>query len=205
MSRAAGDRLGRAAATALAIALACVGGSASAAAERPAWLAEAIAVGSTKETLPPYTAPGTTVEYTTPFRRVARAANKEFRAGRTLKAEAVDPRAWAPELRVLAGVLPVATPGQPTLFAAPKSARLLVGAGEIQASRMEQDTGEQSVSVDGAAPVRVKGGVLKAVFPIPGSAPYNAELEVTYTFARDGREETVVERVPLDFRKQARW
>ncbi len=189
---------------ACALLLAIAASAAPAADERPAWLAEAIAVGSTREMLPAHAVPGTTVEYTTPVRRVARAANKEFRAGRTLTPEAVDPRAWVPELRVLAGVLPVTAPGKPTVFAAPKSARLLVGAAEIKPTRMEQDAEPQSVSVDGAAAVRLNGGVLKAVFEVAGPPPAGAELEITYAWTEDGRERETVKRVALDFRK-TRW
>ena len=176
--------LGAAVAVSLALA-----GSAPAADERPAWLAEAIAVGSTKEALPAYTAPGTTIEYTTPFRRVARAANKESRAGRTLKPEAVDPRAWVPELRVLVGALPVSAPGLPTIRAVPRSARLLVGAGEIKPSRMEPDARDQS---------------LRAVFEVTGPPPAGAELEVRYAWTSGGRAQETVKRVALDFRK-TRW
>ena len=86
----------------------------------------------------------------------------------------------------------------------PKSARLTLGPGEIKASRMEQGTAKQSVSVAGGAPRFVTGGLLKAVFEVPGPPPAYGELEIRYAWKRDGREEEIVERVPLDFRK-TRW
>jgi hypothetical protein len=171
----------------------------------PAWLEEAIRVGSTKEKLDTYAAPGLAVTYTTPFLRVARAANKAFREGRTLRPAEVDPKAYAPELRVLAGVRPVTDEGRLLGMAAPKSARLLLGAGEIKASRLDLGVEKQSVSIGGGAAREVEGGVLKAVFAVRGSPPRQGELVIRYTWTRDGREDEIVERVPLDFRKQARW
>jgi hypothetical protein len=175
---------------------------AAAADERPAWLAEAIAIGSTREALPPYTAPEIAVEYTTPFRRVARAANKAFRAGRTLRPADVDPRAWAPELRVLAGPLPVGA--APDALATPKAVRLVLGAGEIAASRTDRGTSTHSVSAAGGPPRKVSGRDLRAVFEVPGAGLYNATLEITYAFTGEGREQEIVKRVALDFRR-TRW
>jgi hypothetical protein len=169
----------------------------------PSWLAEAIRLGSTKK-LDPYAAPGLAVTYTTPFLRVARAANKAVREGRTLRPADVEPQAYVPELRVLVGVLPVTGNGRLLGMAAPKSARLTLGAGEVQPKRMDQGTEKQSVSVGGAPPREVSGGVLKAVFEVTGPPPAGGELEVRYVWSRDGREREIVERVPLDFRK-TRW
>ena len=147
----------------------------------PSWVPEAIRLGSTPVKLPAYTVPELAVEYTTPFLRVVRASNKAFREGKMLRPAEVDPRAWVPELRVAVGPRPPASPGRAP--AAPKSARLILGAGEARATRMEADA---------------QG--LRAVFEVPGAAPAGAELEIRYTAA--GKE--IVERVPLDFRK-TRW
>lgn len=170
----------------------------------PAWLAEAIRVGSTKKQLESYAAPGLAVTYTTPFLRVARAANKATREGRALRPADVEAKAYAPELRVLVGVLPVTANARLLGIADPKSARLTLGPGEIKALRMEKGAAKQSVSVAGGAPRAVFGGLLKAVFEVPGPPPAYGELEIRYVWTRDGREEEIVERAPLDFRK-TRW
>jgi len=170
----------------------------------PSWLAEAIHLGSTKTKLEPYAAPGLAVTYTTPFLRVARAANKTFRAGRTLRPADVEVKAYDPELRVLVGVLPVTAGDRLLGIADPKSARLTLGPGEIRATRMGQSTAKQSVSVGGKPPRVVSGGLLKAVFAVPGSPPVQGELEIRYVWTQDGREKEILERVPLDFRK-TRW
>jgi hypothetical protein len=81
---------------------------------------------------------------------------------------------------------------------------LTLGAGEVKPSRMEQGTAKQSVSIGGGAPREVTGGLLKGVFAVPGPPPAQGELEIRYVWTRDGREEEIVERVPIDFRK-ARW
>src|SRR5688500_1598271 len=173
-------------------------------ADRPAWIPEAVAVGSTKAKLDVYRAEGLAVEYTTPFLRVARAANKIVREGRTPRAEDIEAKAWVPELRVLAGVLPVTEAGRPAAFAAPRSARLILGAAEAKATRMETGTEKQTVSLDGGPPNTISGGTLKAVFEVRGQAPLGAELEMHYVLSRDGREQEIVKRVPIDFRK-TRW
>jgi hypothetical protein len=177
---------------------------ASAAEAPPAWTAEAIRTGSVPERLPAYTVPGLSIEYTTPFLRVARAANKAFREKRPLTPETVDPRTWTPELRVLVGVLPVAAPGRAAAYASPRAARLTIGAAEVKATRMETATEEQAIGIAGAAPRKVKGGVLRAVFEIRGTPPPSAELEIRYAIPEGGREREIVERVALDFRK-SRW
>ena len=146
----------------------------------PGWLAEAIRAGSTPEKLPAYTVPALAVEYTTPWLRVVRAANKSFREGKALRPEEVDPRAWVPELRVAIGP----RPAKSGVAALPKSARFVLGAGEARATRM-----------DAAA------SGLRAVFEVPGAAPAGGELEIRYA-GPAGQE--IVERVPLDFRKN-RW
>jgi hypothetical protein len=180
-------------------------GAAAAADAPPSWVGEAVRVGSTKETLEPYAAPGgLAVTYTTPFLRVARAANKAAREGRALRPADVDAKAYAPELRLLVGVLPVTASERLLGMADPKSVRLTLGPGEIKASRMEKGTAKQSVSVAGGAAKDVSGGLLKAVFEVPGPPPVNGELEIRYVWTRDGRQEEIVERVTLDFRK-TRW
>lgn len=177
----------------------------AAAADRPAWIGEAVALGSTKRALEVYRVGGdVAVEYTTPFLRVARAANKIAREGRDPRAEDIEARAWAPELRVLARVMPVTEAGRAAAFAAPKSARLVLGASEARATRMETGTEKQTVSLDGGPPRTITGGVLKAVFEIPGPPPLGAELELRYVLSSDGRDREIVKRVPLDFRK-TRW
>jgi len=148
----------------------------------PPWVAEAIRVGSTPEKLPAYTVPELAVEYTTPWLRVVRAANKAFREHKVLRPDEVDPRAWVPELRVAVGPRPISPRGG--AGALPKSARFILGAGEARAARMEAD----AIG-------------LRAVFEVTGAAPAGGELEIRYA-AADGKE--VVERVPLDFRK-TRW
>ena len=170
----------------------------------PAWLPEAVALGSTKAKLDTYRAPGLAVEYTTPFLRVARAANKAFREGRPLRAADVEARAWVPELRVLIGARPVTEGGRLLALAAPKSARLTLGAGEVGPTRMDAGTEKQSVSVEGAPAREMTGGVLRVVFEVKGPAPPGGVLEVRYAWTRGGREQEIVERVPLDFR-QTRW
>jgi len=181
-----------------------VAAPATAADARPAWLAEAISLGSTKKKLDPYAAAGLAVTYTTPFLRVARAANKAFREGRTPRPADIEAKAYAPELRILVGALPVTASERLLGLAAPKSARLTLGPGEIKASRMEQAIAKQSVSVGRGAPTVVSGGLLKAVFEVPGTPPAHGELEIRYVWTHDGREEEILERVPLDFRK-TRW
>ena len=69
---------------------------------------------------------------------------------------------------------------------------------------METGTEKQTVTVVGAAAETVDAGVLKAVFEVRGTPPAGAELEVRYVVSRDGRDEEIVRRVALDFRK-ARW
>ena len=186
----------------------------------PAWLAEAVRLGSTKKPLEPYAAPGLAVTYTTPFLRVARAANKAAREGRAFRPADVEAKTYAPELRLLVGVRPVTADERPAMggsgsrpatgragllgIADPTSVRLTLGPGEIKASRMENGTAKQSVSVAGGAPRDVSGGLLKAVFEVPGPPPAYGELEIRYVWTRDGRAEEIVERVPLDFRK-TRW
>jgi hypothetical protein len=150
----------------------------------PPWVEEAVRAGSTRDKLPAYTAHGFVLEYTTPFLRVARAANKAFREGKVLRPAEVDPRAWLPELRVLVRPRVVPSPGGAPAAAGPVSARLILGAGEARATRMEADAAG-----------------LRAVFEVPGPAPSGAELEIRYL--RAGGHE-VVERVPLDFGK-TRW
>jgi len=184
--------------------LAALAARAGAAETAPPWLAEALRAGSTREKLEPYGAPGLAVTYTTPFLRVARLANQAFRKGGALRAEEVEARAWDPELRIVVGVLPVAAGEGPAGMADPKSIRLVLGAGEVKASRMERSTASQSVSAGGGAPRQVSGGLLRAVFPVPGPAPTSGELEIRYTLKRNGREEEIVRTVPLDFRK-TRW
>ena len=177
----------------------------AAAADRPAWIGEAVALGSTKAPLDVYRVGGdVAVEYTTPFLRVARAANKIVREGRIPRAQDIEAKAWVPELRVLAGVLPVTETGRPAAFAAPRSARLILGAAEAKATRMETGTEKQVVSLDGGAPQTINGGTLKAVFEVRGQAPLGAELEVRYVLSRGGRDQEIVKRVPIDFRK-TRW
>ena len=178
---------------------------AAAPADRPAWVAEAVALGSTKAKLDVYRVGGdVAVEYTTPFLRVARAANKIAREGRAPRVEDIEAKAWLPELRVLARVLPVAETGRPTIFAAPKSARLVLGAAQARATRMETGTEKQTVSLGASAPQTITAGVLKAVFEVPGPAPLGAELELRYVLSRDGRDQEIVKRVPIDFRR-TRW
>ena len=184
--------------------LAAWGATALAGDAPPSWLAEAVRLGSTKKKLEPYAAPGLAVTYTTPFLRVARAANAAIREGRKFEAADVEAKSYVPELRVLVGVLPVTASGRHLGLAEPKSARLALGPGEIKASRMEQGTAKQSVSVAGGAPRVVSAGLLKAVFAVPGPPPVAGELEIRYVWMRDGRAEEIVERVPLDFRK-TRW
>ena len=147
----------------------------------PPWVAEAIRAGTTPEKLPAYTVPALAVEYTTPYLRVVRAANKAFREHKVLRPDEVDPRAWVPELRVAVGPRP---PGSKGAGALPKSARFILGAGEAKATRMEAD----AIG-------------LRAVFELTGAAPAGGELEIRY--AGEGGPETV-ERVPLDFRR-TRW
>ena len=180
------------------------GATAPAADAPPSWLAEAVRLGSTKTKLGPYAAPGLAVTYTTPFLRVARAANKATREGRTFRPADVEAKAYAPELRILVGVLPVTDNGRLLGIAGPRSVRLALGPGEIKPSRMEQDTAQQSVSVGGGAPKAVSGALLRAVFEVPGSPPVHGELEIRYLWTQDGREKEILERVPLDFRK-TRW
>jgi hypothetical protein len=148
----------------------------------PPWTAEAIRAGSTPEKFPAYTVPELAIEFTTPYLRVARAANKAFREHKVLRPDEVDPRAWVPELRVAVGPRPAS--GKGAAGALPKSARLILGAGEARAKRMEAD---------------VLG--LRAVFEVTGGAPAGGELEIRYA-APGGKE--ILERVPLDFRK-TRW
>ena len=148
----------------------------------PSWVAEAIRAGSTPEKFPAYAVPELAIEFTTPYLRVVRAANKAFREHKVLRPSEVDPRAWVPELRVAVGPRPAAAKGG--AGALPKSARFILGAGEARAARMEAD----------------KIG-LRAVFELPGAAPAGGELEIRYA-GLDGKE--MVERVPLDFRK-TRW
>jgi hypothetical protein len=179
--------------------------TAAAAPPAPPWLEEAIRVGSTKQELDHYAAPGLAVTFTTPFLRVARAANKIAREGRVPRAADIEARAWAPELRVLAGVRPVMEGGRLLGLAAPKSARLTLGAGEIQATRMDVGTEKQKVSVAGEAPREVTAGVLKAVFEVRGTPPNQAQLEIRYAWTRDGRAQEIVEKVPLDLRTRTRW
>jgi hypothetical protein len=69
---------------------------------------------------------------------------------------------------------------------------------------MDPGTAKQTVSVPGLPPQEVTGGLLKAVFEIKGPAPRGGELEIRYAWRRDGRDEEIVERVPLDFQK-TRW
>jgi hypothetical protein len=69
---------------------------------------------------------------------------------------------------------------------------------------MGQSTAKQSVSVGGKPPRVVSGGLLKAVFAVPGSPPVQGELEIRYVWTQDGREKEILERVPLDFHK-TRW
>jgi hypothetical protein len=171
----------------------------------PPWTAEAIRAGAVPERLPAYTVPGLSVEYTTPFLRVARAANKTFREKKAAPAPGeVDPRAWTPELRVLAGLRPVTAPGRPTVYASPRSARLLIGAGEAKVTRQETATGEQSIGVGGGTPREVEGGILRVVFEIRGTPPPSATLEIRYALAEGGREREIVETAVLDFGKN-RW
>ena len=153
----------------------------------PPWAAEAIRFGSTPGRLPPYTV-GESIEYTTPFLRVARAANKSFREQkRVLVPSELDPRTWTPELRLVARVKPVAVAGRAAENGTPRSVRLLLGAGEVKPTRMEAD-----------------GGIVRAVFEIKGTPPTGATLEIRYASGPATREQETVERVPLDFRK-ARW
>lgn len=175
-----------------------------AAATAPPWVAEAVRAGSTPAKLEAYSVPGLAITYTTPFLRVARAANAAVRAGRPFGVADVEAKAYAPELRLLVGVRAVTEGGRLLATAGPKSIRLLVGAGEIKASRIDAGTMKQTVTIEGGAPVEVTAGVLKAVFPIAGSPPRGAFLEITYTAMRDGRAETIVERAALDFQK-TRW
>ena len=178
--------------------------TATASAEAPPWLAEAVRLGSTKTKLEPYAAPGLAVTYTTPFLRVARAANSAVRAGRTYAVADVEAKAYAPELRLLVGVRAVSAGDRLLGVAAPKSVRLTVGAGEIKASRIDPGVAKQTVTVGSGAPVEVSGALLKAVFEIMGPPPRGGELEIRYGWAHDGRDEEIVERVPLDFQK-TRW
>ena len=176
----------------------------AAAAEAPPWLAEAVRLGSTKTKLETYGVPGLAVTYTTPFLRVARAANTAVRAGRTFGVADVEAKAYAPELRLLVGVRAM-TAGDTLLgVASPKSVRFMVGAGEIKPARMDPGTAKQTVRVGGGPPVEVTGGLLKAVFELPGPPPRGGELEIHYAWPHDGRDEEIVERVALDFQK-TRW
>ena len=102
---------------------------------------------------------------------MARAANKAFREGRPLRAADVDARAWVPELRVLVGARPVTEGGRLLALAAPKSARLTLGAGEVGPTRMDAGTEKQSVSVEGAPAREMTGGVLRVVFEREGPGP----------------------------------
>ena len=190
------------AATALASLL--LGTAALAAEAPPAWLEEAIRLGSTKAKLEPYAAPGLPVTYTTPFLRVARATNKAFREGRTLRPADVEAKSWVPELRILIGALPVPQGSGPPALADPRSVRLTLGPGEVKPSRMDHSVAEQSFSVDGGPPRTVSGGLLKAVFEVRGAPPAGGELEIRYAWAHDGRQEEIVKHVPLDFRRE-RW
>jgi hypothetical protein len=177
--------------------------AASAAAAPPAWVDEALRLGSSKTPLDPYGVPGLPVTFTTPFQRVARAANKAFREGRTLGAAEVDPRAWVPELRLLVGAIPIMEGGRVVGTRDPRAVRFLLGAGEVKPSRMDRSVETQSFS-PGGKPTTFSGGLLKAVFEVRGRAPARGTLEIRYVRSRDGREEETVERVPLDFRTY-RW
>jgi hypothetical protein len=178
--------------------------AATAFADAPPWLAEAIRLGSTPTKLEAYAVPGLAVTYTTPFLRVARTANAAVRAGKTFGVTDVPVNAYAPELRLLIGVRAVTAAGKVTATASPKSVRLIVGAGEIKATRMDPGTAKQTMTVQGGSPVEVTGGILKAVFEIKGTPPRGAELEIHYESPAGAPKETIVERVPLDFTK-TRW
>ena len=99
---------------------------------------------------------------------------------------------------------PVTAPGGPPAYASPRSARLLIGAGEAKATRMETVTEEQTIKLGSGPPAKVKGGVLRAVFEVVGTPPPSATLEIRYALGEGSKEREIVERVPLDFTKQ-RW
>jgi hypothetical protein len=170
----------------------------------PPWVDEAIRAGSTATVLEAYEVPAVPVSFTTPFRRVARAANKAFREGRTLKPAEVDPRAWVPELRVVVGLLPVVDKGRLLGVGDPRSVRLTLGPREIKPSRADHSVTAQTFAVGKGRPQTVKGGMLKAVFVVPGTAPPGGELEIRYVWTHGGRQDERLERVPLDFRA-TRW
>jgi hypothetical protein len=179
-------------------------GLAAAADAPPPWVEEAIRVGSTQAVLEAYEVSRVPITFTTPFRRVVRAANKAFREGRALKPSEVDPRAWVPELRVVVGLLPVVDKGRLLGVGDPRSVRLTLGPREIKPSRADHSLTAQTFAVGKGAPQTVKGGLLKAVFVVPGTAPPGGELEIRYVWTHDGREDHRLERVPLDFRA-TRW
>jgi hypothetical protein len=174
------------------------------AAPGPPWLAEAVRAGSTPAKLEAYGVPGLAVTYTTPFLRVARTANAAVRAGKTFGVADVPMNAYAPELRVLIGVRAVTAGGKLIATASPKAVRLMMGAGEIKATRMDAGTAKQTVTVEGGSPAEVTGGILKAVFEIKGPPPRGGQLEILYESPGGAAKETIVERVPLDFQK-TRW
>ncbi len=176
----------------------------SAAAGPPSWLAEAVALGATKAKLDVYRVPEMSVEFTTPFLRAARAANKIAREGRPPRAADIEAKAWVPELRVLVGALPMIENGRLLGVASPTKARFTVGAGEVAPTRMDAAVEKQSISIDGAAPREVSAGRLRAVFEIRGAPPAGGELEVRYAWPAGGRGREIVRRAALDFR-QTRW
>ena len=169
------------------------------------WIAEAVSWGANQDKLElPHAKGAAALSYSTPYLRVAMAAQQAKRQGRNLDPASIPNELTSPDLHLIIEMLPIGTSGRIVGMAAAKDVTLVVRDARLRPSALQTLTRPMSVGVVGGDMRKFDGHQLKAVFPLNPPFPEQAEAIVQYSWPENGRPKEVDRTYRLDLRK-VKW
>jgi hypothetical protein len=173
--------------------------------EAQAWIAYAVAWGAKQERVKLPSAKGQGgVRYSTPFLRVALAAQEAKREDRTLEPASIPASLAAPELHLFAVLVPAQfLPGGGLVMGVPTDVTLVVAGTRLKPSSLEAQALPMSVAVPGGPTRPFEGRELKAVFPL-SHPPAEIEAVVQYSWTHEGKAASMERKYKLDLQK-TKW
>lgn len=169
------------------------------------WIAEAVSWGANQDKLELPRAKGSAaVSYSTPYLRVAMAAQQAKRQGRNLDPASIPNELTSPDLHLIIEMLPIGTDGRIVGMAVASGVTLVVGEAHLKPSALQTLVHPMSVGVAGGDMRKFEGRQLKAVFPMSSSFPGQAEAIVQYSWLENGHPKELQRTYRLDLRK-VKW
>jgi len=155
--------------------------------EGQTWVEEALSWGANQKRVKLPSAKGSySVRYSTPYLRVAMAAQEAKRQGRNLDAASVPHKLTAPELHLFAWMLALGSGGRLIGMAAATDVTLVVAGEHLKPSGVEALARPMGVGEPGGDMRKFEGRELKAVFPLSQPIPADVQAIVEYSWVENG-------------------